>query len=133
MSSLPAGWYQDPADTSTQRYWDGEGWLGKAIPADAVPPDGPPPPEVEEPPVPPPVVTQPEVPAWMAQQQPPPQQAPPGWGPMPPPPPGWQPPPGMRAAAFPYPVEARPHGYALAGLGPRLAARLLDMLAVLLL
>ena len=36
MSSLPAGWYKDPADTSTQRYWDGEGWLGKAIPADAV-------------------------------------------------------------------------------------------------
>jgi uncharacterized RDD family membrane protein YckC len=41
-------------------------------------------------------------------------------------------PPGMRAAAFP-PVEARPHGYALAGLGSRLAARLLDILAVLLL
>jgi uncharacterized RDD family membrane protein YckC len=41
-------------------------------------------------------------------------------------------PPGMRAAAFPT-VEARPHGYALAGLGPRLMARLLDILAVLLL
>ena len=49
MSSLPAGWYTDPADTTTQRYWDGEGWLGKAIPADATPPDGPPPVE-EEPP-----------------------------------------------------------------------------------
>lgn len=32
-----------------------------------------------------------------------------------------------------YPVQARPHGYALAGLGPRLVARLLDILAVLLL
>ena len=29
MSSLPAGWYKDPADTSTQRYWDGEGWLAE--------------------------------------------------------------------------------------------------------
>ena len=32
-----------------------------------------------------------------------------------------------------YPVQARPHGYALAGLGPRLVARLIDFLAVLLL
>ena len=38
----------------------------------------------------------------------------------------------MRAVAYPT-VEARPHGYALAGLGPRLVARLLDILAVLLL
>lgn len=37
----------------------------------------------------------------------------------------------MRAGM--YPVQARPHGYALAGLGPRLVARLLDILAVLLL
>src|SRR3954467_4252706 len=50
MSSLPAGWYKDPADTTTQRYWDGEGWIGKAIPADAVPPDSPPPVEEEPPP-----------------------------------------------------------------------------------
>jgi uncharacterized RDD family membrane protein YckC len=31
------------------------------------------------------------------------------------------------------PVQARPHGYALAGLGPRLMARLIDIVAVLLL
>jgi uncharacterized RDD family membrane protein YckC len=43
--------------------------------------------------------------------------------------------PEMRMAAYPYPyrVEARPHGFALAGLGPRLVARLLDILAVLVL
>jgi uncharacterized RDD family membrane protein YckC len=62
---------------------------------------------------------------------------PPGYGQMPPPgwtpPPGWQPPPGMRMAAFPFPVQARPHGYALAGLGRRLVARLIDIAAVLLL
>jgi uncharacterized RDD family membrane protein YckC len=176
MSSLPAGWYKDPADTSTQRYWDGEGWLGKAIPADAVPPDGPPP--VEEEPAasasPAPITgeaVQPAAPGWPPQQLPPgqqfppaqqfppgqqfpptgwggspgqapPGQIPPGWmppayGQMPPPgwtpPPGWQPPPGMRMAAFPFPVQARPHGYALAGLGRRLVARLIDIAAVLLL
>ena len=201
MSSLPAGWYKDPADPATQRYWDGEGWLGKAIPADATPPEGPPPDEEQPPATPtsaapaanahppawmppspqappgwgtqPPGWGAPQQPGWGAQQpgwgtpQPPgsetPQQpgsgaphppgsgapqpyggaqqppppgwpAPPGWGPPSSvPPPGWQPPPGMRAGLYPYPVEARPHGYALAGLGPRLVARLLDILAVLLL
>ena len=150
MSSLPAGWYKDPADTSTQRYWDGEGWIGEAIPADAVPPDGPP--ATQEKPVEAPSPATPATPAplpWLPPQQP---QSPPGWGPMPPPPPGWQPPqgwqpppgwqqppswqqvpPGMRRAAFPYPVEARPHGFALAGLGPRLVARLIDIAIVLVL
>ncbi|MBO3740525.1 RDD family protein [Actinoplanes flavus] len=145
MSSVPAGWYKDPADTSTQRYWDGEGWVGKAIPADATPPDGPPPAEEPEPPAPvtpaaPTVVT----PAPAPGPQPAP---PPGWGPQPPPPPGWQPPPGMQpppgwqqtAGAQPmhpylYPMpEVRPHGLALAGLGRRLTARLVDIAAVLVL
>ncbi|PRY28843.1 RDD family protein [Pseudosporangium ferrugineum] len=96
MSSLPAGWYKDPADPSTQRWWDGEGWLGKAIPADQEPPDGPPaeePPEEPKPatPEPGPAATPP--PAWGA----PPGYPPPGWTPppgYPPPPPGWAPPPG---------------------------------------
>ena len=158
MSSLPAGWYKDPADTSTQRYWDGEGWLGKAILADAVPPDGPPP--VEEPPPPPVAATPPvtavppPVPAWGTPPPPPPQQQPQGWGPPPQPgqapppgwgppqgwgpPPGWTPPPGWvpqhgMPFPLPYPVQARPHGFALAGLGPRLVARILDILAVLVL
>jgi uncharacterized RDD family membrane protein YckC len=39
----------------------------------------------------------------------------------------------VRLAAFPFPVQARPHGYALAGLGRRLVARLIDIFAVLLL
>ncbi|GGN78592.1 hypothetical protein GCM10010112_52520 [Actinoplanes lobatus] len=146
MSSVPAGWYKDPADTSTQRYWDGEGWVGKAIPADAVPPDGPPPTEEPEPPTPvtpaaPTIVTPAPAPAPGPQPGPP-----PGWGPQPPPPPGWQPPPGMQpppgwkqAGAQPihpylYPMpEVRPHGMVLAGLGRRLTARLVDIAAVLLL
>ena len=42
-------------------------------------------------------------------------------------------PPAMRMAAYPFPIQARPHGYALAGLGPRLVARLIDIAIVLLL
>ncbi|MEV4635897.1 RDD family protein [Actinoplanes sp. NPDC049548] len=248
MSSLPPGWYKDPADPSTQRWWDGEGWLGKAIPADQEPPAGPPPAEetqqvtpgpVAPPPgssglplgyppgypVPPPGWTPPPgwqpAPGWQpppgypapppAGWQPPPghsmppgQPAPPpgqpaagqpaplpgqpapapgqpaagqpaagqpaagqpaagqpvpssgqpstpapggvpvagqpsGWQ-LPPgypvPPPGWQPPPGWTpppGVMFPYPVQARPHGMALAGLGRRLVARLVDIVAVVLL
>ncbi|BCJ43226.1 hypothetical protein GCM10010168_00320 [Actinoplanes ianthinogenes] len=175
MSSLPAGWYKDPADTTTQRYWDGEGWLGEAIPADAVPPAGPPPVEAEPPVAPPPVVApQPQPyatppspppgqpvygppPGW--HQPPPPgwQQPPPGWH-QPPPPHGWQQPPPPHgwqqppppqggwqqpppAWAYPQPPhayvmpvpQARPHGMLLAGLGQRLAARLIDIAVVLLL
>ncbi|SDT75549.1 RDD family protein [Actinoplanes derwentensis] len=161
MSSVPAGWYKDPADPSTQRYWDGDGWVGKAIPADAVPPDGPPPPEEPEPVV-EPTPAVPETAAAPAYQQPGqpalPPGPPPGWAPQPPPPPGWQPPPGMQPPpgwqqpgsqpppgwqphpgaypmhAYGYPVpEVRPHGMALAGLGQRLVARIIDILAVLLL
>ena len=139
MSSLPAGWYKDPADPETQRYWDGDGWLGKAIPADATPPAGPPEPEPE--PLLPEDPAAPETPAEPVQQaipgMPPP---PPGWRPPPgwQPPPGWTPPPGWppltdKAAYLPYPVEARPHGLALAGLGARLSARLIDIAAVLVL
>jgi uncharacterized RDD family membrane protein YckC len=39
----------------------------------------------------------------------------------------------MRMAMYPYPVQPMPHGFPLAGLGPRLVARLLDILAVFLL
>ncbi|MFI5493280.1 RDD family protein [Actinoplanes sp. NPDC051859] len=194
MSSLPAGWYKDPADPSTQRWWDGEGWLGKPIPADQEPPDGPPPAEPEPEPTNPapeaaagqPAAGQPGTgqpgPAWT----PPPgyPTPPPGWTPppgYPAPPPGWQPPPGYPAPQaghpappagwqpppgypappagwqpppgypappagwqpppgwvppgmlYPYPVQARPHGMPLAGLGRRLVARLVDIAAVLLL
>jgi uncharacterized RDD family membrane protein YckC len=138
MSSLPAGWYKDPADPVTQRYWDGEGWLGKAIPADAVPPDGPPPPEEPEPPVTPEPPLVPGLPPAYPPQPPPghPTQPPPGYPAQPPPgypiqpPPGWVPPPGFRYP-MPYPVAARPHGFALAGLGQRLVARIIDVVAVL--
>ncbi|MGX4658219.1 RDD family protein [Micromonospora sp. SCSIO 07396] len=53
--SVQPGWYVDPAEPTTRRWWDGEGWIGTPIPVDATPPDGPPPPEPEpaaEPPAP---------------------------------------------------------------------------------
>lgn len=124
--SVQPGWYLDPAAPETRRYWDGEGWVGAPIPADATPPEGPPPPAPPEP------VT--------ASQSPPDQSVPgfaahpPGYHPGPPsghpqgPPPGW-PHPG-------YPVrppEPRPHGLALAGFGSRLVARLIDFGIVFLL
>lgn len=126
MSSLPAGWYKDPADPSTQRYWDGDGWVGAAIPADAVPPAGPPVPPAPAP-APPPAAHPPG--AWIPPGYP----AAPGSAPPTgyPGPPGYPvPPPGM---ALPYAAPARPHGFALAGHGPRLMARILDILAVFLL
>lgn len=38
MSTIEPGWYPDPADPATQRYWDGATWSGKPVPVDAEPP-----------------------------------------------------------------------------------------------
>ncbi|MGH3738839.1 MAG: RDD family protein [Micromonosporaceae bacterium] len=63
----PPGWYPDPVDTDVQRYWDGEQWIGEAIPADATPPASPPSPAPAYAPEPQPasaaVATQVEAPA----------------------------------------------------------------------
>lgn len=47
MTTIEPGWYQDPADPATQRYWDGSAWVGKPVPADVEPPEAPEP--VDEP------------------------------------------------------------------------------------
>jgi uncharacterized RDD family membrane protein YckC len=127
VSSIAPGWYKDPAEPTTQRYWDGEGWLGAALPAEATPPAGPPAPEPVDPPVvvAPPVTVAPVPPAGIGGV--------PG-GPMPPGPyyPGPLPP----GYAFPIqaaPPHPRPHGLAVAGIGARLVARLVDIFAVLVL
>lgn len=127
--TVQPGWYRDPAEPSTQRYWDGEGWIGEPLPVNATPPPGPPP--VVEPPTPvaPPVV---EPPAPV----PPNPTAPGGTGPYGvmsggrPLPPGWQPggpPPGWQPGYGYRMPEPRPHGLPLAGLGRRLTARLIDI------
>lgn len=41
--TVAPGWYKDPAEPTTQRWWDGGGWVGDPLPADATPPPGPPP------------------------------------------------------------------------------------------
>jgi uncharacterized RDD family membrane protein YckC len=48
VTDIAPGWYKDPVEPTTQRYWDGEGWIGAALPADATPPEGPPEPEPEK-------------------------------------------------------------------------------------
>ena len=154
MSSVSPGWYKDPAEPTTQRYWDGEGWIGAPIPADATPPDGPP----EEPP-PPPEPTPPPggSPAPMSPAGPitngmptQPGYGQPGQGPGQGHPgngyPGnggyGQPGYGQQAYGqpYPYPVQTMPQpaamaptGVPLAPPGLRLVARLIDIAAVLLL
>ncbi|MFF5174031.1 RDD family protein [Micromonospora sp. NPDC000089] len=132
--SVQPGWYVDPAEPTTRRWWDGEGWIGAPVPVDVTPPEGPPPAEPEPPAPAAPVSGTPG--AGVPASGPP---APAGSGvpdqgaPYPPgathgPPPGW-----------PYPTwpgrppEPRPHGLPLAGYGSRLVARLIDLGIVLLL
>ncbi|GIF65080.1 hypothetical protein Ais01nite_31150 [Asanoa ishikariensis] len=146
MSSVPPGWYKDPAEPTTQRYWDGEGWIGAPLPADATPPDGPP--ELPPPPEPqtPPADAAPVSPGVPAPAQTPGYNAYPGYG-TPPPANGH---PGQGQAyghagygvpggpAYP-PVQTlqqpavAPIGVPLASPGLRLVARLIDVAAVLLL
>ncbi len=43
VSEIAAGWYKDPAEPTTQRYWTGEEWIGEPLPVGDTPPAGPPP------------------------------------------------------------------------------------------
>ncbi|WP_435205370.1 RDD family protein [Micromonospora sp. bgisy143] len=110
--SVEPGWYLDPADPETRRYWDGEGWLGAPIPADATPPDGPPPPE------PPPVPVAPAgspsagtAPGWPPHPGPP---AHPGHGPQAVPPPVW----GPQGGPTGWGPHGGPPGYGPQGTPP---------------
>ncbi|MER7273565.1 RDD family protein [Dactylosporangium sp. NPDC000244] len=151
------GWYKDPADPDVQRYWDGEGWIGEPVPASEPAPAAPP--VIAEKPVTPaapqvPVVTTPGAPLPQgAVVLPPGTPIPPGGfppGQLPPGaivlPPGTPLPAGLLPqgqlpagavqvllppqAGFAMPAQVRPHGYALAPLGKRFVARLVDILAV---
>jgi len=110
VSDVSAGWYKDPTEPTTQRYWDGEGWIGDPLPLDATPPPGPPGPRRPSAgPAPGPVpdtagtpATQPAHPTQRAQTARP----------------------GTRTG------PARPHGYEVAEPALRLAARAIDIVAV---
>lgn len=99
MTTSP-GWYKDPAEPTTQRYWDGEGWIGDPLPLEATPPPGPLQKQT--------IVVPPSVPPTAN---------------------------GTSPRAYPQlPLpQARPHGYALAGIGARTVARLIDVSVLLLL
>jgi uncharacterized RDD family membrane protein YckC len=131
VSPIAPGWYKDPAEPTTQRYWDGEGWLGDPLPADATPPPGPPPPS--KPP------SAPVSPVWSSAGTDAPARptsaAPTGPAPVAPadPPPGLPPlPPGYRWVRA-GPSQPRPHGFPVANPGLRLAARAIDITLLLLL
>ena len=155
MNAIAPGWYKDPADPANQRWWDGEGWIGDPIPAEATPPAGPP--QVKTPPA-ASVASTPSDTAATPQEATPLPGAPasghtnalpatgtgrgkaeagqPGaTGPWPPS--GRQPTPGAPGqwpVGYPFPIPApRPHGLMLAGAGSRLVARLVDILAVFVL
>jgi uncharacterized RDD family membrane protein YckC len=142
VNDIAPGWYKDPVEPTTQRYWDGEGWLGAPLPADATPPDGPPagvvvPPALVRPtpPAAPPAPVAPPPPVTPFGQ--PPTGVPPMAGPPMAPPPTGPPalPPGWTYAVPGYgrPTVPRPHDMRLANVGSRLVARLVDVLAVLVL
>ncbi|MBB5823974.1 RDD family protein [Micromonospora carbonacea] len=111
--SIAPGWYVDPADPDTRRYWDGEGWIGAPIPVDATPPEGPPPVESPAPASPAPGPGGPAAPTTSG-PAPGPAGAPPAPGPFP----GWpgtgQPPfpgqPGQPAGTGQPPYPGQPPG-----------------------
>jgi uncharacterized RDD family membrane protein YckC len=127
--TVQPGWYADPAEPTTQRYWDGEGWIGAPLPVDATAPSGPPPERIPErrarasdgqaQPVTP--VGDPGgsgaggTPGKAATPELPPGTPPPDWAPQGYPPHPWLVPP------------PRPHGLPLASLGARLVARTIDI------
>jgi uncharacterized RDD family membrane protein YckC len=144
MTGVASGWYKDPVEPTTQRYWDGEGWVGDAIPVDAPTPDGPPEvtPVQHKPPEPQPV-SPPKSPPGSPLGSP--LGSPPGSAPGSPTtvvPPATEapadlpsPPPGTPYPYPAYPVRLagpipRPHGFPVASLGARLLARLIDIVAV---
>ncbi|WP_412540743.1 RDD family protein [Longispora sp. K20-0274] len=122
------GWHRDPAEPDTQRFWDGEQWVGEPLPIDAETPAGP----LLARPVPPPPPPLPGETGLPRETGLPGERGLPHQGPFPmrgQPGPGWVLPPGMRL----IPPPPRPHGLALATAGARFTARLIDIGAVFLL
>jgi uncharacterized RDD family membrane protein YckC len=135
--SVAPGWYKDPAEPTTQRWWDGEGWVGDPLPADVTPPPGPPPPAKARPTD---LLREPQLPAFPGMPgaaeapPPPPSDAVPPPEPTRPAGPGVEVPPGWpdRHPQGPPALQTppRPHGYQLASLGARAVARLIDFVIV---
>ncbi len=136
MTGIAPGWYKDPAAPTTQRYWDGEGWIGDPLPADASPPPGPPreaavrrptgtapPPRTRPAPGAVRPAPAPPMPGRQIPGAPPPATPPPGVSPQ-----GVPLPPGVQwVGGVPFVLaRPRPHGFPVAPLGLRFLARLID-------
>jgi uncharacterized RDD family membrane protein YckC len=119
--SIAPGWYPDPADPAHTRYWDGEGWADQPVPTTAD-------------------LRAAEAAKAAAEQaardqaamlpSPYPVTKP---GRLPPPLRGEAPPWWPENIAFPPVLPVRPHGLALASPGRRMAARSIDLAALVLL
>jgi uncharacterized RDD family membrane protein YckC len=135
--AIAPGWYKDPTDPTVQRYWDGEGWTGDPMPADA-PVEAPPPAAAPARPAPPAPGPGPQLPPGV--------RLPPGAIPLPPGtplppgafggklPPGAIPvmlPAGPARVVVPFVPPALPHGLPVAPMWSRLLARLVDIAVVL--
>jgi uncharacterized RDD family membrane protein YckC len=159
--SVSPGWYPDPAEPETQRYWNGEQWVGEHLPIGVEPPEGPltaPAPPAQSLPTPPapPAPGQPGQAGQPGGWYPAPGQPGPGQpghgqpGPGQPTPGqsgGWYPGPGQAGPGQPgpgqpggwYPAPGQPgvpvpgQAGALAPLANRLAARVIDGVAMFLL
>ncbi|WP_034594348.1 RDD family protein [Hamadaea tsunoensis] len=105
--AIEPGWYPDPVDPSTQRYWDGEGWADQPVPIK--PPPRPAQATVTE---------QPSVPAQPGARV---------RGAQGPGVPPWWP----EGVQFPPAGPVRPFGLTLASPGQRLGARAIDLAALL--
>jgi uncharacterized RDD family membrane protein YckC len=130
-ANVEPGWHRDPAEPETQRYWDGEQWVGDSLPVEATPPPGP---LMTAPPAPPAPPSTPIVIGGQGYGQPSRPQQKPDLAktatqvtePAAPTTPA-QPP----ANAPPTDDGELPDGRVLAPLGDRLLAKLIDILAVL--
>jgi uncharacterized RDD family membrane protein YckC len=149
MSGVEPGWYPDPAAPETQRYWDGEQWLGAPLPVGAPTPTIPPAPEPPSAPAPDATLAPDSGPQAILPQyprvpttfptRPPLQDQPPGYG-GPGGSPAFPPPPGPRPPAFPQQPGFPPQpgggaqfvgGVQLAPLSARIGARLIDLLVLM--
>jgi uncharacterized RDD family membrane protein YckC len=127
-NGVAAGWYPDPADPDTQRYWDGEQWVGEHLPVGDVPPSGP-----LSAPAATPAPVSPVEPSSPGGHQTPLQQAPAGqYAPGHPRHAAGHGPPAPQVPQAPA-ASAEPLPGVLAPLLDRLAARLIDIVAVFLL
>jgi uncharacterized RDD family membrane protein YckC len=113
VTGVAPGWYPDPAAPETQRYWDGEQWVGEPIPSGTQAPSAPAPEKPPAPSIPPGTLPQfPRLPASFPSAAAP-AQAPP--------------------VGYQQPAPQLPTDVHLAPVGARFLARVVDAMALFVL